>query len=115
MNYLDTKLLHIFAVIAMFLSITVTLYQPDKKFHKIFSGILSLLVLGSGFMLLRRFGISHSGPFPAWVLIKMGIWLAVTIISPIVVKRFQNVAKILFWPWLIVIFVALYMVIYKPM
>lgn len=115
MNYLDTKLLHIFSVFVMFLSITVSLYQPEKKLHKILSGIFSLIVLISGFLLLRKFGISHSGPFPAWVLIKLGIWLAVAVITPIVLKRFEKLAKLLFWPWLIVIFIALYMVIYKPL
>jgi cbb3-type cytochrome oxidase subunit 3 len=115
MNYFDTKLLHLFAVFVMFLSITVSLYRPEKKLHKILSGIFSLIVLISGVLLLRRFGISHSGPFPAWVLVKMAIWLSVTIITPLVVKRFTKFAKFLYLPWIILIFIAIAMVIYKPL
>ena len=115
MNYFDTKLLHIFSVFVMFLTIAVTLYQPDKKLHKIVSGLFSIIVLVSGVLLLRRFGISHSGPFPAWVIVKVGIWLAVTIITPIVVKRFSHISKLLFWPWIILVFIAIFMAIYKPL
>ena len=97
------------------MSITVTLYKPEGKFHKVFSGIFTVLVLISGGLLLRRFGISHTGPFPAWVLVKMGMWLAVGVISPIVVKRFKKYAHILIWPWMLVAGVAISMAIYKPL
>ncbi len=115
MNYFDTKFLHIISVFVMFLSITVTLYKPEGKLHKILSGIFTLLVAASGVLLLRRFGISHSGPFPAWVLVKLGLWLAVGIISPLVVKRFKKYAHLLIWPWMIVIATAVAMAIYKPL
>ena len=99
----------------MFLSITVSLYQPEKKLHKVLSGIVSMIVLLSGILLLRRFGISHSGPFPAWVIVKMGIWLSVTMITPIVIKRFTKFSKFLYLPWILLIFIAIAMAIYKPL
>ena len=115
MNYFDTKFLHILSVMILFMSITATLYNPEGKLHKIFSGLFTFIVLITGGLLLRRFGISHSGPFPAWVLVKLGMWLAVAIISPIVVKRFKKIAHILIWPWMIVAGVAISMAIYKPL
>jgi hypothetical protein len=115
MNYFDTKFFHIVSVFVMFLSITVTLYKPDGKLHKILSGIFTILVAVSGVLLLRRFGIGSSGPFPAWVLIKTAMWLAVGLITPIVVKRFKKFAHLLIWPWMIAMGIATAMAIYKPL
>jgi hypothetical protein len=115
MNYFDTKFLHIVSVFIMFLTITVTLYKPEARIQKILSGIFTLMAALSGVLLLRRFGISHSGPFPAWVLVKIGAWLTVAIVTPIIVKRFSKHAHILIWPWMIIICVAVSMAIYKPL
>jgi len=93
----------------------VAMYQPEKKLHKILSHIFSIFVLASGALLLERFGITHKGPFPLWVLVKIGIWLAIALISPIVFKRFPKYSKLLFWPWVIVGFVATAMAVYKPL
>lgn len=114
-NYHDLKILHLFAVSVFFLSMTITLYNPEKKLHKILSGLSSVVVLISGAILLDRFGISHSGPYPTWVLIKVGIWLALNIVTPIVVKRFAKFSKILYWPWLFVLFMGIAMAVYKPL
>lgn len=114
-NYHDLKVLHIFVVAVFFLSMAVSMYNPEKLLHKIVSGIASLLVLVSGVILLDRFGISHKGPYPTWVLIKAGIWLAISVVTPIVVKKFPKVSKLLYWPWIIVLLVGISMAIYKPL
>lgn len=114
-SYHDLKVIHIFVVAVFFISMTVSMYNPDKLLHKIVTGISSLLALGSGVILLDRFGISHSGPYPTWVLIKAGIWLALSIITPIVVKKFSKVAKLLYWPWLIILLIGISMAVYKPL
>ncbi len=115
MNYHDIKVLHIFTVLAFFMSMTVAMYQPEKKLHKILSHIIGLFIIVSGVILLERFGITHKGPFPLWVLIKVGIWLALVIIPPIVFKRFTRFSKALYLPWTIVGFVAIAMAVYKPL
>ena len=114
-SYHDLKVIHIFVVAVFFISMTVSMYNPDKLLHKIVTGISSLLALSSGVILLDRFGISHSGPYPTWVLIKAGIWLALSVITPIVVKKFSKVAKLLYWPWLIVLLIGISMAVYKPL
>lgn len=34
-----------------------------------------LLILGGGFMMFGHVGISHGGPWPVWLMVKMGIWV----------------------------------------
>lgn len=115
MNYHDLKVIHLISVILFTLSMAMTLIKPDKKLHKILSGILTLIVLISGVMILDRFGISTSGPYPTWVIIKMTIWLCLTILTPIVVKRMPSKAKFLLWPWAAFICLAGALAIYKPL
>ncbi|MCT4642011.1 MAG: hypothetical protein N4A33_06895 [Bacteriovoracaceae bacterium] len=115
MSYHDLKLIHICSVIVYLLSVTVSIYNPSKKFHKILSGILSLIIIISGIAILGRWNISHTGPFPSWVIVKMAIWTSLTLITPIIIKRFPSKAKLLFWPWTITAAVATAMAIYKPL
>lgn len=115
LNYHDLKVLHIFMIALMFISISVSIYNPEKVIHKIVTGIATLTVLITGVILLDRFGISHKGPYPTWVLVKVGIWLAVSIITPIVTKRFAKFSKFLYWPWLFVMLIAISMAVYKPL
>jgi len=115
MNYHDLKVIHLISVIVFSLSITVTLFNPHKKFHKILSGILSIFILASGILILNRFGISTSGPYPSWVIIKFAIWTVLTVLTPIIVKRAPTKAKFLFWPWALIISLSGAMAIYKPL
>ena len=115
MNYFDTKLIHIVSVVIFFMSMTVNIYQPQKKLHHYLTAFFSILSLISGILLLRRFGIGHTGPFPAWVLIKAGIWLATSLITLIVIKKFSKFSRALYWPWIILIFIATALSIYKPL
>ena len=64
---------------------------------------------------MGRFGIKHAPPYPMWINVKIGLWLALTIATPIVVKRYPAKAKRLFWPWLAIALVATVMAVYKPM
>lgn len=115
MNYHDLKVIHLISVILFILLMTMTLLKPDKKLHKILSGILSIFILVSGISILKRFGISASGPYPTWVIVKMAIWIVLTVLTPIVVKRMPSKAKYLFWPWTAFICIAATMAIYKPL
>lgn len=114
-NYHDLKVLHIFTVSVFFISMSVSMYNPEKLLHKILTGMGSFVVLVTGIILLERFGISYKGPYPTWVIIKVGIWLAVSIITPIVVKKFSKFSKLLFWPWLFALFLEIAMAVYKPL
>tara|TARA_B100001971_G_scaffold152968_1_gene142171 strand:- start:209 stop:547 length:339 start_codon:yes stop_codon:yes gene_type:complete len=110
--YYDLKFLHI-AVVLIFILSQAQLFAKSSKLHNILAGITSLLVLGTGFAMLKRFGISHSGPFPVWVIIKLAVWSLLAIAYPIVFKRFRSLTKLLYIPWILLILMAVAMAIYK--
>jgi hypothetical protein len=89
-------------------------YNPNKIIPKVFLGLVSLLLLGSGFLLLNRFGISPTGPYPIWIWAKFGIWTILAICPPIFIKRFPKIAIHLNTVYLVIIISATYLGIFKP-
>jgi len=58
--------------------------QPERrKFSLMWSGILSLVVLVSGFGLLARLGL----PFQGWVSVKLVCWVALAMMTPMAFRR----------------------------
>lgn len=111
-NYYDSKFLHLVFVI-IFIAAQAAHFYDTKKLPKIFAGVASLFVLVTGFLLLKRFGISHSGPFPVWVIMKLVIWSLLSIAFPIIFKRLRSLLKVFYLPWIILIIMAAAMAIYK--
>ena len=99
MSYEIYKLIHFFAIISMFLGIGALLaFSGDKKQKKrimILHGLAVLVLLVSGFGLVARLKM-HS--FPLWLWIKLGIWIILSILIPILVARKVNKR----WLWLLV-------------
>lgn len=112
LNYYDSKFLHL-AFVIIFITAQAAQFYNTNKLSKIFAGIASLFTLLTGFLLLKRFGISHSGPYPVWVIMKLVIWGLLAIIFPVIFKRLRTFLKILYLPWLILIIMAAAMAIYK--
>jgi uncharacterized membrane protein len=112
MNYYDIKFLHITFVI-IFIASQASLFISSKKLHKIIAGISSLFIIIFGFILLGRYGIKHSGPYPFWVSVKLIIWFILSVVFPILFKRFQSITKFLYIPWLLLLLLAGFMAIYK--
>ena len=110
--YYDLKFLHI-AVVILFIVSQAALFQKSSKLHNIIAGVTSLIVLGTGFAMMSRFGISHSGPYPTWVIIKLASWAVLAIAFPILFKRFRSFLKIVYIPWILLLFIAVAMAIYK--
>ncbi len=85
MSYTTYKILHLFAVLFVFLSLGgLTLRamdrgdkgkSPARRLAGMTHGIALLLVLVSGFGLLARLGVEHDWLFPPWVWGKLAIWL----------------------------------------
>lgn len=115
MNYHDLKILHIFFAVLTIAMSTALFYGGSTKLRQVVTGLSCLLLLGTGFAIMGRFGIQHSGPYPVWINVKLGMWIALTIATPIVAKRFPEKSKRLFWPWMAIALVASAMAVYKPM
>ena len=84
--------------------------QPDRrKFSLMWSGILGVVMLVTGFGLL---GISEM-PFQGWVTVKLVCWLALGMMTPMV---FRQPEKATMWSGVTigVILVAVTMVVWRP-
>ena len=80
-----------------------------RKFSLMWSGILSVVVLVTGFGLLARLGL----PFQGWVTIKLACWLALAMMVPM---AFRRPAHASLWSRVTIgaIFVGVTMVILRP-
>jgi len=114
-NYHDLKILHIFFAVVTLSMSTALFYGGTTKFRQIINGLSCLLLLGTGFAIMGRFGLSHAGPYPTWIKVKIAMWVVLTIATPIVAKRFPEKAPRLFWPWMIIALIAVAMAVWKPM
>jgi uncharacterized membrane protein SirB2 len=115
MNYHDLKFFHFTSIILFSISIFCGIYQTEKKLFKILTGVSSLLLILTGVLLIYRLGIMNQGPVPFWISIKVGIAIAMAVATPIVIKRKPQLASRLFIPYLLLIFTAVFLGIYKPL
>ncbi len=87
--------------------------SATRKLVSIAHGIGALLVLVGGFGMLARLGMQHGAGFPAWLWVKIAIWL---VLSAVVLIPYRKPA--LARPFFIVLPLlagfAAYMAVYKP-
>ena len=114
-SYQVYKLIHL-ASIFMFLStMGASFFLNEKgKLIKILSGVSSFLILVGGMGLLARLGVSHGEPFPFWVLLKIGLWLSLAMLGPILAKRLKSMRALVLIGFLSLAGIAAYAAIYKP-
>lgn len=115
MNYHDFLFFHIILFIFFISAGTAWLFSSDKKYLKILFGLLSFLTFSSGFMLLARLGIPHKGPYPSWVWGKLSIWIFVSAFVPLAVKWKKSKASQLFIILIILMSIASWFAVYKPL
>lgn len=85
MSYLAYKLMHFLGIFTMLTALAATAMhaarggtRADNPYRRTLSaahGIAALLILTGGFGMLARLGAMH-GALPAWVFVKLGIWVA---------------------------------------
>lgn len=113
MTYFDFKFFHIALALGYVYLLVAACFNPRVKFFKLALGFCSMILFLSGFSLLGKLSIPHSGPFPIWVWVKMGIWIIIATAPPIIIRRFPNKAKFACPIFFILIIIAAYMGIYK--
>ncbi len=118
LSYETYKLIHLLGVIFLFLSLgayltlSSTKTAVNRKLIALTHGIAVIVILVAGFGLLARLGFSAFQSWPAWVWVKITIWLILSLI--IILIRKMPELKISLWfiiPILGVI--AAYMAIFK--
>lgn len=93
MSYEFYKVLHVFMLVLMVAAFAPQFVMPqgnNSKLLKITSGVASFLLFVGGMGLLARIGVSHGEGWPMWVKVKVGLWIAVAALGPILAKRMKN-------------------------
>ena len=85
MSYLTYKLMHFLGIFALLTALAATAMHAARGGTKADNpwrpalgathGLAALLILTGGFGMLARMGAMH-GALPAWVFVKLGIWVA---------------------------------------
>ena len=116
MSYEFYKVLHVFMLVLMVTSFApqfVSANNSNAKLFKITSGIASLLLFVAGMGLLARIGVGHGQGWPMWVKVKVGLWVAIAALGPIMIKRMKSNRLAGLGLILALIFVAIYSAITK--
>jgi hypothetical protein len=122
MSLLAYKILHIIGAFLLLAALgALTLRQadggrpggPPSKLASISHGIALLLILVSGFGMLARLGIMHDWRFPAWIWLKLIIWLLMGA-ALVAIRRLPRYAALLWWLFPLLGGLAAYLALFKP-
>lgn len=106
------QVLHIFSVIILTAVTFSALAAPrpeNKRRSMMWSGILAVIALVSGFGLLARLGLAMQG----WVFVKMACWFGITVLTSLAYRQ-PGQGRSLALLTLIAVFLAVSMVVMKP-
>ncbi len=112
------KVLHLIGVIFLLLSLGAYLMlsmnksEIGKKLAAMTHGISILIILVAGFGLLARLGLFGAGGWPAWVWVKLIVWLILALII-VLIKRAPGLIPVLWFLIPALAGLAAYMAVYK--
>jgi uncharacterized membrane protein SirB2 len=108
------QIIHFFSVIILTAVTFWALASPQPENRRrvmMFSGILALLALVSGFGMLARLGLSM---VQGWVFVKLACWLGFTAVTSLAYRRSEGQRRPLVLLTVVAVFLAVYMVVTKP-
>ena len=114
MSYEFYKVIHVLCVV-LFVGAIAAQFFSDKapKSTKIISGVTSALIFVAGMGLLARLGFGHGESWPLWVKVKLGLWIAVSALGPILAKRLKEKRQLGYYGIIVLVFIAIYMAVNK--
>lgn len=121
MSYQLYRVIHVLGVVFLFTALGGLLLAArarvetgvSRKTAGMTHGLALVLILLSGFGALARLDLSNPGAWPAWVWIKVLIWLVMGGIV-VLIRRSPTTATVLWWLLPILGGLAAYLAIYKP-
>ena len=108
------QIIHFFSVIILTAVTCWALASPlpeNRRRVMMFSGILALLALVSGFGMLARLGLSMA---QGWVFVKLACLLGVSAVTSLAYRRSEGQRRPLVLLTVVAVFLAVYMVVPKP-
>lgn len=114
LSYEFYKILHVVCILLFTGSIAVQFFsEVSPKSMKIISGVTSLFILVAGMGLLARLGVSHKAGWPVWAYVKLGVWVLVSALGPILAKRLKSNRALGYYLILALMFIAVYSAVTK--
>ena len=87
--------------------------KPPRRLLAVLHGFGVFLILVGGFGMLARLGIMHGGGFPAWIWVKLCVWVIVAVALFLALRK-PALARPTLLALPVLGGVAAYMAIYKP-
>lgn len=121
MSYQLYRVIHVLGIVFLFTALGGLLLAArarvetgvSRKTAGMTHGLALVLILLSGFGALARLDLSNPGAWPAWVWIKVLIWLVMGGIV-VLIRRSPTTATVLWWLLPILGGLAAYLAIFKP-
>ncbi len=94
-SYEVYKIIHLTCLVLFFSTAALSLLaNSQSRLNAIIQGVVTLLIFISGMGLMARLGISHSGGYPSWILIKFAVFFLIAIGVPVVRKRLPEISRV---------------------
>lgn len=114
MSYEFYKVLHLVCIFLFVGAIAIQFFSDAApKSAKIISGVTSLLIFVAGMGLIARIGISHGEGWPLWLKAKVGLWVVISALGPILAKRLKEKRQLGYYVTMLFVFAAAYVAVTK--
>jgi len=119
LSYNAYKLIHLIFILLLFFSLGAYLILSRmgtlraRRLAAITHGISTVIILVSGFGLIAKLGIGSFESWPAWLWVKLAVWLLLALVMA-VIKRVPSLTAVLWFVIPALGALAVFMVIYKP-